>query len=176
MKQFILKLRMAFCLMMSIFGFRYISVSGTSSMPDRRAKSFPSLYRCPMDVPKVFQASIDARWTCQKFSRPLSMPDGRAKSFPCLYRCPMDVPKVFQTSIDARWTCQKFSKPLSLIDRATKRFSGRMRRSFMHIAAENWQSEMSSDAANLLDFGEFGEGFEGGHVVRVESFDLVPDL
>ena len=135
MKQFILKLRMAFCLMMSIFGFRYISVSGTSSMPDGPAKSFPDLYRCPMDVPKVFQASIDARWTCKKFS-----------------------------------------KPLSLIDRATKRFSGRMRRSFMHIAAENWQSEMSSDAANLLDFGEFGEGFEGGHVVRVESFDLVPDL
>ena len=89
MKQFIHKLRMAFCLM-SIFGFWYISVSGTSSMPDGRVKSFPDLYRCPMDLPKDFQTSIDARWTCQKFFKPLSMPDGRAKSFPSLYRCPMD--------------------------------------------------------------------------------------
>ena len=115
MKQFIHKLRMAFCLM-SIFGFWYISVSGTSSMPDGRVKSFPDLYRCPMDLPKDFQTSIDARWTCQKISKPLSMPDGRAKRFPCLYRCPMDVPKVFQTSIDARWMCQKFSRPLSMPD------------------------------------------------------------
>ena len=95
MKQFIHKLRMAFCLM-NIFGFWYISVSGTSSMPDGRAKSFPDLYRCPMDVPKVFQASIDARWTCQKFSRPLSMPDGRAKSFPSLYRSSIGPPKDFR--------------------------------------------------------------------------------
>ena len=83
MKQFIHKLRMAFCLM-NIFGFWYISVSGTSSMPDGRAKSFPDLYRCPMDVQKVFHASIDHRWIRPhpRKAYPQPLPEGKGESLP----------------------------------------------------------------------------------------------
>ena len=60
MKQFISKLRMAFCLT-AIFGFWCISVSGTSSLIDRPAKSFPGHYRSSIDPPKDFQAAIAHR-------------------------------------------------------------------------------------------------------------------
>ena len=85
MKKIIHKLRMALCLM-SIFGFWCISVSGTSSLIDRRAKRFPCLYRSSMDPQKDFQASIAHRWGRQKISKPLSLIDRPAKRFPSRYR------------------------------------------------------------------------------------------
>ena len=80
---------------------------------DRPAKSFPRLYRIPIDPPKVFHASIDARWTCKKFSGPLSMPDGRAKSFPRRYRTPIDPTEVFHAAVRIGWSVLFSGKDIS---------------------------------------------------------------
>ena len=82
-------------------------------MPDSGKKSFPWVYRYPMEAKKVFHGSIGIRWRQKKFSMGLSVSDGDKKSFPWGYRCPMAAKKVFHGAIDARWRDQKDSTPLS---------------------------------------------------------------
>ena len=97
-------------------------LSTSLSDTDGPAKSFPHLYRIPIDPTKTFHAAIGYRWTRQKISTSLSDSDGRIKNFPRRYRIPMDPPKDFHASIGLRWPHQKDSTPLSDSVRSVKGF------------------------------------------------------